>query len=104
MKDEAEVITRKAHDCSFCGEVIPKGSKALFYEGKTGRFDENDNQIGVEFYKNWLHNYRCHLAPEERVKCDSGNHKFEPEYESDGWNYSEPTGFNFCTVCGIKDY
>lgn len=53
------VITRKDHVCDACGEVIPKGSIAIYWESKTPRYNPDDyygdNQIGIEFHKGWTH-------------------------------------------------
>jgi len=52
------VKIRKDHICDACGIVIPKGSKALYYEAKSARFAEGDfygEQIGIEYHKGWVH-------------------------------------------------
>lgn len=48
--------TRKDHTCCFCNKVIDKGSKALYVEGKSPKYEETDKpfeekQTGIEYYK-----------------------------------------------------
>ena len=54
MSDVREITTRKDHECSFCERVIPKGSLCLFDKGKAARYDNDDNQIGIQFWAAWL--------------------------------------------------
>jgi hypothetical protein len=49
-----EIITRKNHKCTFCERTILKGSACMFDKGKAPRYDNDDNQIGIEFWKAWL--------------------------------------------------
>lgn len=49
--DNKIVKTRKAHNCNYCGNEIPKGSNAEYFSFRVGRFDEKDNQIGVQYIK-----------------------------------------------------
>ena len=54
------VTTRKDHECCYCRRVIPKGSKALYIEGKEPRYDDEfEDQIGIKYYRVWL----CHNDP-----------------------------------------
>jgi len=45
------VKTRKMHKCSCCEKDIPKGSEAIFSSWKGARYDDYENQIGIEFHR-----------------------------------------------------
>lgn len=45
------VTTRKQHFCTCCNEPIPKGAKAWYFANKQPRYDADDNQIGIEYFK-----------------------------------------------------
>ena len=47
---EKTVTARKDYTCSYCGELIKKGTKHTFEKGRGGRYDKDDNQCGVEYY------------------------------------------------------
>lgn len=49
------VKTRKEHKCEQCNQTILKGEYATFYSVKTPKFDSNDIQIGIEYFKGYLH-------------------------------------------------
>ena len=49
-----EIITRKDHECTFCERVIPKGSTCMFSKGRCGRHDDDDKQIGIEYWSAYL--------------------------------------------------
>jgi hypothetical protein len=54
------ITTRKEHKCGTCQKAIPKKSWAEYSEHKFGVFDENEKQIGIEFYKNYMCE-SCHI-------------------------------------------
>ena len=89
------VNTNKEHTCGNCGEIIPKGTDCLYYEGRLPAYDEvdgHDKQTGIYYYKEWVHDYKCNM-PEE---CRKGNHNFVKETGDLG----APTGEEVCTNCG----
>lgn len=48
------VKTNKKHRCEYCGNIIPKGSKAFYMEGRTPKYERKgfeEKQIGIEYYK-----------------------------------------------------
>ena len=47
--------TRKEHKCCYCNGIINKGELADVYKGRQGKFDKDDKQIGIEYYKCYLH-------------------------------------------------
>ena len=55
MSETTTIVTRKDHPCSYCEKIIKKGEKAFFYTGRTPTYDEDDNQIGIEYFKEWVH-------------------------------------------------
>lgn len=50
-----KVKVRKEHECAFCGGIIRIGEMADFESGKSARFDKDDNQIGIRYWKCYLH-------------------------------------------------
>lgn len=50
------VKTRKEHLCDFCGGVINKGDFAVFSSRRYGKFNKEDKQIGIEYWKSYTHN------------------------------------------------
>jgi hypothetical protein len=52
---EKKVKCRKDHVCACCEQIITKGQYANFMSIKTPRFGELDEQIGIEYYRCWLH-------------------------------------------------
>jgi hypothetical protein len=52
-KIDKVVKTRKSHKCSCCESNIPRGSFAIYTNWKGARYDDNENQIGVEFHRNY---------------------------------------------------
>jgi len=48
------VKVRKNHNCDSCTGLIHKGETALFDSYKTGRYDDNDKQIGIEFSRYYM--------------------------------------------------
>jgi hypothetical protein len=102
------VTVRKQHECTGCGDPIPKGTAAEFYTGKMPKFERigtfAEKQTGIEYYKFYFHTYRCDLEPERRALCEAGNHEWEVEYEFD--HYVEchrvyaPTNNDVCKHCG----
>ena len=46
---------RKPHKCDYCEAQINAGEMAIYCEGKTARYDKDDKQIGIHFWKSWLH-------------------------------------------------
>ena len=47
------VTTVKDHYCMCCDELIAKGTKALFVAEKQPKYDVDDNQIGIEYFRAW---------------------------------------------------
>jgi len=52
---EAIVKTRKEHKCCYCNGTIKIGEWATVYSGRQPRFDKNENQVGIEYFKIYLH-------------------------------------------------
>ena len=52
--DPPTVTTRKPHKCANCGIEIPAGSRVRFYERRGPRYDKNDKQIGIEYWREWM--------------------------------------------------
>lgn len=50
-----KLTLRKDRQCDYCFDAneMKKGKSAYFEEGRTGRYDDKDNQIGVDFYRNY---------------------------------------------------
>ena len=55
------VKCRKPHKCDYCDEIINAGELAEYCEGKTAKYDKDDKQIGIHFWKSWIHhnNPKC---------------------------------------------
>ncbi len=49
------IKTRAVHKCSLCGFDIKKGSLAEYEQWRAPKYDDNDNQIGIEYCKVWIH-------------------------------------------------
>lgn len=106
---EMQIKTRKPHDCCFCGESIPAGSIAYYSEGRYPKYDDDDNQIGIEFVRSWGHPLEMLCANEEpqRSRCLAGEHSFEVETEHDHdidggrIKVGVPTGNEYCSHCGF---
>ena len=60
MRLPKQVYTSKEHICCTCGCIIPKQSYVMFFESRQPKFDKQDNQIGIDYFKIWYH-----LPPEE---------------------------------------
>jgi len=58
------VKTRKEHPYEICGFPIEVGSLAEYIEGKCAKYDTEDRQIGIEYFKMWIH--------KEAIQCKSG--------------------------------
>jgi hypothetical protein len=90
------IVVRKDHPCNACDGTIKKGEKAIFYEGKGPRFDDNDKQIGIEYWKVWMHPHNC-SKPES---CKEGEHVWCDEYTVETYPEDEtPTGNKICENC-----
>lgn len=106
---EMHIKTRKEHPCCFCGEVIPAGTVAWYYEGRHPKFDDDDCQIGVEFVRSWGHPLAmlCQVEEPFRSRCLAGVHEFEPGAEFDHFAGEHPvfvpTGRNICIHCGAVE-
>lgn len=59
------VVTRKDHRCGYCDNIIPKGDKAFYMEGKDPRFEPDQHeaasgldgeQVGIKYWKVWYCN------------------------------------------------
>lgn len=46
--------TRKDHKCALCERVIPMGSKCFYEKHRVGKRDNNDDQVGIEFWSGWF--------------------------------------------------
>lgn len=46
---------RKPHKCDYCDTIINAGEMAIYCEGKTARYDKDDKQNGIHFWKSWVH-------------------------------------------------
>jgi hypothetical protein len=49
------VKCRKPHKCDYCDTIITVGEMAIYCEGKTARYDKDDKQNGIHFWKSWVH-------------------------------------------------
>ena len=83
-----EIKARKEWICDKCGGVIHKGEVYCLEESRFPKYDDNDNQIGVEFYKHRYHNRECINAllyvgnPKVYIEnCSKGIHS---------WAYHKP--------------
>lgn len=68
-------IVRPVEDrvCQICGKQINKGDEAEYFSFKTGRFDANERQIGIQFYRFWIHyNPECDKKEIEWFNLYSG--------------------------------
>jgi len=59
---EKEVIARADHTCDACLGIIKKGEKCVYMEAKFPRYNPNDDdvfskQVGIEYYRGWIHPY-----------------------------------------------
>ena len=94
------VTTRKEHQCAACGETIPVGGQAIYYESRQPRFDKSDSQVGIEYIHEWVHTHDC----VEFTPCE--DHKWVDEMKLDGysgfWKVGVPTGNKVCSKCGIR--
>ncbi len=53
MSIEKIVKTRKEHLCSCCSEIIPKGVKSIYYTVKNPKYNDSDEQVGIEYFTGW---------------------------------------------------
>jgi hypothetical protein len=83
---EKTVKTRANHPCGICGHLIKIGDLAEYMEGKNPKFDKDDNQIGIEFYKVWLH--------EGANKCEAGKFLTSEELNYIHGNKTNPSTDN----------
>ena len=94
------VTTRKDHSCEFCGETIPAGKEALYYEAREPRLDENETQIGIEYVRGW------HCAGDCQNIDTCEEHEWVAEMEFDHyagfWKVGAPTGREVCKKCGTR--
>lgn len=99
MKDEWKRIkARKEHHCDSCDGIIKKGENYDLLDTRIPKFDDKDNQIGIEFFK-----LRCHPKelncywPDE---CKKGNHKelYYTDNHPDSRNYGDTVCY--CENCG----
>jgi len=45
------VIARKEYKCAHCGKPILIGEKYTLGKGRDPKLDDDDNQIGIEYYQ-----------------------------------------------------
>jgi hypothetical protein len=50
---EKIIKIKKDRKCSCCGKQRLKGDVMFYYEGKHPKFDDDDKQIGIQYYKDW---------------------------------------------------
>lgn len=67
------VKTRQEHPCEICGFTIEAGSLAEYMEGRSAKYDLQDRQIGIEYFKLWIH--------KDASECKSGKLVTEKELE-----------------------
>jgi hypothetical protein len=90
------VTIRKDHVCGACNGIIKKGEKAKYYEGREPRIDANDEQIGIQYWKIWLHVHDC----DKPESCKAGEHVWIDEYTAEPYpEDSTPTGNKMCENC-----
>lgn len=110
---ENVVKARKIHTCSICDGNIQKGEKYLYYSERIPEYDNNDNQIGIEYIKYRSHLRNClpksFMLGRKAMKkmwdnCGRGNHKFIKEEIPGAWyndcGEMEETGKVICEYCG----
>jgi len=85
---------RKAHMCYRCEFPIIKGSRYYETVGRFPLYDKEEEQIGIEYYREKCCTF-CHDLPSEKHEC-------EWITEIDYQDYGAPTGFEYCTVCYTK--
>lgn len=110
---EQIIKSRKVHTCSICDGNIQKGEKYMFYSERLPRYDNDDNQKGIEYSKHRSHLRNCipksFLLGRSDMKvmwdnCGRGNHKWLKEEIPGDW-YNEDgemneTGRIICEYCG----
>lgn len=92
------VRSRKEHECESCLKPILKGEIYDLLKCRVPRFDDKDNQIGIEYIQIKCHIQELHCYwPEE---CKKGNHieVFHTENHPDSPNYGD--SYTFCELCG----
>lgn len=110
-----ETIRRanKEHKCAHCNGVIYPKNKYSEYRGRSPKYDDNDNQVGIEYFITRTHlDVSCigrleflsiNEAKEIFKKCNKGNHEYVEHYEFDHYvgdhRVGAPTGFFFCKTC-----
>lgn len=99
---EKIIKARKDHTCGVCLRPIAAGEEYLLCNHRTARYDENDKQIGVDFYR-----YRRHIIDEGDVSCGApedcrkGDHpKYVYESGYNGDNLSGQKEGYYCEDCG----
>lgn len=50
-----KIILRKNRQCDYCFDALSmkRGMAAFYEQGRLPKFDANEKQVGVEFYKNY---------------------------------------------------
>lgn len=105
---------RKEYICPICNGIIRKGNKYKHLQFRHPKYDENDNQIGIEYQNDRVHFNDCYplFWFFENIKqakvifknCRKGIHKPIAEYEPDGYvdchQVGSPTGNYICEWCG----
>ncbi len=53
----ADVVVKckKQHKCDYCGGQINVGEMAMYFEGRVAKYNKDNKQVGVDFWKSWLH-------------------------------------------------
>jgi len=49
------VKIRKPRKCPFCEGMMNVGEMAAYYEERYPKYNDDDIQIGIEYFKGWYH-------------------------------------------------
>lgn len=99
---EQIVKARKIYTCEMCLGNIQKGEKHKHVKTRLPDYDNEDNQIGVTYYKYRQHNRECrakllyYINPDKAIKnCTKGVHSLVSQGGPDD------DGTEWCEWCGI---
>jgi len=92
------VKARKDHECESCQQLIKKGELYELLKARIPKFDDKDNQIGIEFIKIKCHRKELYCFWSD--DCKKGNHKemYYTDNHPDSRNYGDT--FCCCEECG----